>query len=145
MKKIFLLAVLFISVVSYSQIEFVETTRTEVVGHVEFVYLEKVSDESYNFFYKNINDPINDYVFFSFKNTNDDIGKLHQFLVSGFNAPPGEVYKIKANGDAVYFRYERQDDNEIKLQIKQYVSRDPDVTTVSKFITLEEVNKLFQK
>lgn len=144
MKKIFLLATLFISVVSYSQIEIIETTRTEIVAHVEFVYLEKVGDESYSIYYKNMNDPINEYVSFSFKNLNNDFETLHQFLVNGF-ANPGESYKIKANGDAVYFKFERQDDNEVKVQIKQFVSRDPDVTTVSKFISLDEVNKLFQK
>lgn len=145
MKKIFLLATLFISLASYSQIEFMEAAKTEVVGHVEFVYLEKQGEETYNFYYKNINDPINEYVFFSFKSINNDFELLHQFLVKGFEENPREAYKIKANGDVVYFRFERQDDNEVKLQIKQYVSRDPDVTTVSKFITLDEVNKLFQK
>ncbi|MBA6155050.1 hypothetical protein H3Z83_00730 [Tenacibaculum sp. S7007] len=144
MKKIILLATLFISAVGYSQIEFIDTARTEVVAHVEFVYIEKVGDESYSIFYKNMNDPINEYVSFTFKNENDDFNKLHQFLVSGFENP-GQVYKVKANGDAVYFRYERQDDNEVKVQIKQYISRDPDVTTVSKFISVDEVNKLFQK
>lgn len=144
MKKIFLLATLFISVLAYSQIEIIETTRTEIVAHVEFVYLEKVGDESYSIYYKNMNDPINEYVSFSFKNLNNDFETLHKFLVNGFENP-GESYKIKANGDAVYFKFERQDDNEVKVQIKQFVSRDPDVTTVSKFISLDEVNKLFQK
>ncbi|CAL2101073.1 conserved exported protein of unknown function [Tenacibaculum sp. 190130A14a] len=144
MKKVFLLAALFISLASYSQIEFVETTRTEVVSHVEFVYLEKVGEDSYNFYYKNINDPaVNEYVYFTFTNMNNDFGALHKIFLRGFEENPRESYKIKANGDVVWLKFERQHDNEVKVQIKQYVSRDPDVITQSKFISLDEINKLF--
>ncbi|WP_299161675.1 hypothetical protein [uncultured Tenacibaculum sp.] len=147
MKKLFFLAALFFSVVSYSQIEFIESsTKVDIVGQVEFVYLEKVGDnESYNLFYKNINNPINEYVFFSFKNTNDDVSKLHQIMLKGFEEMPMQKFQIKANGDVIFFKYERGDDGEMRMQIQQYVSRDPDVMTVSKFLTLNEVNKLFQK
>ncbi|CAL2082213.1 hypothetical protein [Tenacibaculum sp. 190524A02b] len=145
MRKLFLLATLLISFASYSQIEFIETTRTEVVSHVEFVYLEKVGEDSYNFYYKNINDPINEYVHFTFKNLNNDFDALHQIFLRGFEEKPREAYKIKANGDVVWLKYERQSDGEIKVQIKQYVSRDPDVVTLSKFISLDEINKLFNK
>lgn len=145
MKKLFFLSALFFSLASYSQIEFFETTKTEVVGHVEFVYLEKVGEDSYNFYYKNMNDPIQDYVFFSFKDVNNDFEMLHKFLTKGFEENPRDAYRIKANGNVVLFKYERQRDNEVKLQIKQYVSRDPDVITVSKFISLDELNKLFKK
>lgn len=144
MKKILFLITLFFSAMSYAQIEFVETTKIEIVGQVEFIYLEKVGEESYNFFYKNMNDPINEYVNFSFRNMNDDVSKLHQIIVRGFEENPRDPYKIKANGDVVWLKYEKED-GEVKLQIQQYVSRDPDVMTVSKFITLDEVNRLFKK
>lgn len=145
MKKLSFFIALFVSLASYSQIEFFETEKTEVIGHVEFVYLEKVGENTYNFYYKNMNDPIQDYVFFSFNDVNDDFNMLHQFLAKGFEENPRDGYKIKANGNVVLFKYERQRDNEVKMRIKQYVSRDPDVTTVSKFMTLEELNKLFKK
>lgn len=146
MKKLFLLAALFISLASYSQIEFIETTRTEVVSHVEFVYMEKVGEDSYNFYYKNINsEAINEYVHFTFTNLNNDFNSLHQIFLRGFQENPREAYKIKANGAVVFLKFERQNDNEVKVQIKQYVSRDPDVVTQSKFISQDEINKLFSK
>ncbi|WP_422091166.1 hypothetical protein [Tenacibaculum ovolyticum] len=144
MKKLFFLAALFFSLVSYSQIEFIETAKVEIVGRVEFVYLEKIGDEAYNLFYKNINNPINEYVSFTFKNVDNDADKLHQIMVRGFNEAAGSKYQIKANGDVVYLKYERED-GIIKLQIEQYVSREPDVLTESRLLTLDEVNKLFRK
>ncbi len=144
MKKLFFLAALFFSVVSYSQIEFIETAKIEIVGRVEFVYLEKIGDEAYNLFYKNINNPISEYVSFTFKNMDNDADKLHQIMVRGFDEVAGNKYQIKANGDVVYLKYER-DDGEIKMQIEQYVSRDPDIMTESKLLTLFEINKLFKK
>lgn len=144
MKKLFFIATLFLSVASYSQIEFIETAKIEIVGRVEFVYLEKLGDEAYNLFYKNINNPINEYVSFTFKNVDNDADKLHEIMTRGFAEAAGHKYQIKANGDVVYLKYER-DEGEIKLQIEQYVSRDPDVLTESKLLTLEEINKLFRK
>ncbi|MCT4698608.1 MULTISPECIES: hypothetical protein [Tenacibaculum] len=144
MKKLFFIATLFLSVASYSQIELIETARVEIVGRVEFVYLEKIGDEAYNLFYKNINNPINEYVSFTFKNVDNDADKLHQIMVRGFEEAAGSKYQIKANGDVVYLKYER-DEGVIKLQIEQYVSREPDVLTESKLLTLDEINKLFRK
>lgn len=144
MKKLLFLATLFFSVASYSQIEFIETARIEIVGRVEFVYLEKIGDEAYNLFYKNINNPINEYVSFTFKNMDNDADKLHEIMVRGFSETPGSKYQIKANGDVVYLKYEK-DEGVVKLQIEQYVSREPDVLTESRLLTLEEINKLFKK
>ncbi|CAM1333241.1 hypothetical protein [Tenacibaculum aestuariivivum] len=142
MKKLFFLAALFFAVASYSQIEFVEKTKIDVVGQVEFVYLEKVGNEAYNLFYKNVNNPVNEYIFFSFKNVDNDANKLHQIIARGYEEATGSRYQIKANGEAVYFKYVR-DQGEVKMKIQQYVSREPDVLTESKLLTLSEVNKLF--
>ncbi|MEX6625756.1 hypothetical protein [Tenacibaculum salmonis] len=142
MKKLFFLATLFFSVASYSQIEFVEKTKIDVVGQVEFVYLEKVGNESYNLFYKNINNTVNEYISFSFKNVDNDAAKLHQIIARGFEESTGSRYQIKANGDAIYFKYVRVQ-GEVKMKIQQYVSREPDVLTESKLLTLDEVNELF--
>ncbi|AZJ35945.1 hypothetical protein [Tenacibaculum singaporense] len=144
MKKLLLLTGLLFSVASYSQIEFIETTKTEIVGKIEYVYLEKIGDEAYNFYYKNINDPIHEYVHFSFKNLDNDVEKLHQIIVKGFEENPRDPYKIKANGDVIWLKYTKVD-GVVMLQIQQYVSRDPDIMTVSKLLTYEEVNKLFSK
>lgn len=142
MKKLFFLATLFLSVASYSQIEFVEKTQIDVVGQVEFVYLEKVGTESYNLYYRNINNPVKEYVSFSFKNTNNDAAKLHEIIVRGFEESTGSRYQVKANGDAVYFKYV-SDQGVVKMKIQEYVSREPDILTESKLMTIEEVNKVF--
>ncbi|WP_299010567.1 hypothetical protein [uncultured Tenacibaculum sp.] len=144
MKKLLFLTALLCSIMSYSQIEFIETTKTEIVGKIEYVYLEKIGDEAYNFYYKNINDPIHEYVHFSFKNLDNDVEKLHQIIVKGFEENPRDPYKIKANGDVIWLKYTKVD-GVVMLQIQQYVSRDPDIMTVSKLLTYEEVNKLFSK
>ncbi|MEE3999095.1 hypothetical protein V1T75_02005 [Tenacibaculum sp. FZY0031] len=144
MKKLLLLAGLLFSVASYSQIEFIETTKTEIVGKIEYVYLEKIGNEAYNFYYKNINDPIHEYVHFSFKNLDNDVEKLYQIMIKGFEENPRDPYKIKANGDVIWLKYTKVD-GIVVLQIQQYVSRDPDIMTVSKLLTYEEVNKLFSK
>lgn len=144
MKKLFFALALFVSISTFSQIELIETTKTEVVGRVEFVYLEKIGDESYNLFYKNMNNPVKEYVNFSFNNVNNDADKLHQIMVNGFTEMPRDPYKVKANGDIVWLKYEKVQEVPV-LQIQQYVSRDPDVMTVSKYLTLDEVNKIFKK
>jgi len=144
MKRLLFLTALLCSIMSYSQIEFIETTKTEIVGKIEYVYLEKIGDEAYNFYYKNINDPIHEYVHFSFKNLDNDVEKLHQIIVKGFEENPRDPYKIKANGDVIWLKYTKVD-GVVMLQIQQYVSRDPDIMTVSKLLTYEEVNKLFSK
>ena len=144
MKKLLFVAALMLSAVSYSQIEFVETTKTEVTGKIEYVYLEKIGNEAYNFYYKNINDPIHEYVHFSFKNLDNDIEKLYQIIAKGFEESPRDPYKIKANGEVVWLKYTKEEGVTL-LQIQQYVSRDPDVMTVSKLLTFNDVNKLFNK
>ncbi|WP_428743036.1 hypothetical protein [Tenacibaculum sp.] len=144
MKKLLFVAALMLSAVSYSQIEFIETTKTEVTGKIEYVYLEKIGNEAYNFYYKNINDPIHEYVHFSFKNLDNDIEKLYQIIAKGFEESPRDPYKIKANGEVVWLKYTKEEGVTL-LQIQQYVSRDPDVMTVSKLLTFNDVNKLFNK
>ncbi|WP_233898968.1 hypothetical protein [Tenacibaculum piscium] len=142
MKKLVVVVTLFFSAISFAQIEFVEKTKIDVVGQVEYVYLEKVGDEAYNLFYKNVNNPVKEYVSFSFKNIDNDAAKLHQIIVRGFEESTGSRYQIKANGDAIYFKYVR-DQGIVKMKIQQYVSREPDVLTESKLLTLDEVNKIF--
>lgn len=144
MKKLLFFGAFMFSLVSYSQIEFIETTKTEIVGKVEYVYLEKIGEEAYNLYYKNLNDPIHEYVSFSFKNLDNDIEKLYQIIMRGFQESPRDPYKIKANGDVIWLKYTKED-GIVHLQIQQYVSRDPDIMTVSKLLTYDQVNRLFSK
>ncbi len=140
------LMVLFVSAASFAQIELVESSKTEVVSQVSYVYLEKVGKTDYNFFYKDMNSVGHEYVNFAFKNLDNDVDKLYQILSNGFTDVPRDPLKMKANGEIVWLKYTRDTvDNTITLTIEQYVSTDPEVKTISRPLTLEDVNTLFGK
>ena len=140
------LMVLFVSAASFAQIELVESSKTEVISQVSYVYLEKEGETDYNFFYKNMNSVGHEYVNFAFKNLDNDVDKLYQILSNGFADVPRDPLKMKANGEIVWLKYTRDTvDNTITLTIEQYVSTDPEVKTVSRPLTLEDINTLFGK
>ena len=147
MKSIFTIAVfLFASVATFSQIELVETSKTEVLSQISYVYLEKKGEVDYNFFYKDMNSVAHEYVSFSFKNMDNDVDKLYQILSNGFEEVPRDPLKMKANGEVVWLKYSIDSvDRSITLTVEQYVSTDPEVKTVSRPLTLEDINKLFNK
>lgn len=147
MKNIFTIAVfLLMSISTFSQIELVETSKTEVISQVSYVYLEKKGESDYNFFYKNMNSVSHEYVSFSFKNIDNDVDKLYQILSNGFEEVPRDPLKMKANGEIVWLKYTYDSvDSSVTLTVEQYVSTDPEIKTVSRPLTLEDVNKLFNK
>lgn len=147
MKNIFTIAVfLLTSISTFSQIELVETSKTEVISQVSYVYLEKKGENDYNFFYKNMNSVSHEYVSFSFKNIDNDVDKLYQILSNGFKEVPRDPLKMKANGEIVWLKYTYDSlDSSVTLTVEQYVSTDPEIKTVSRPLTLEDVNKLFNK
>ena len=147
MKNLFTIAMLlFLSATSFSQIELVETSKTEVISQISYVYLEKKGDNMYNFFYKDMNSVQHQYVSFSFRNLNNDVDKLHEILSNGFKEGPRDPLKMKANGEIIWLKYTRNSvDNTITLTVEQYVSTDPEVKTVSRPLTLDDINTLFKK
>lgn len=147
MKKFFTIAaMLLLSVSSFSQIELVETSKSEVISQISYVYLEKKGEDMYNFFYKDVNSVAHEYVSFSFRNLDNDVDKLYKILSNGFEEVPRDPLKMKANGEIVWLKYSRDAvDNKITLTIEQYVSTNPEVKTVSRPLTAEDVNKLFSK
>ncbi len=147
MKNIFTIAVfLLTSISTFSQIELVETSKTEVISQVSYVYLEKKGESDYNFFYKNMNSVSHEYVSFSFKNIDNDVDKLYQILSNGFKEVPRDPLKMKANGEIVWLKYTYDSlDSSVTLTVEQYVSTDPEIKTVSRPLTSEDVNKLFNK
>lgn len=148
MKKVLLLLLLVVSSVSYSQIEFIETSQSEVVGKISYVYLEKIGDTDYNFFFKNINAIGHEYVSFSFKNLDNDIDKLYNGIMQGFADVPRDPLKMKANGQIVWLKYTRED-GDVFLQIQMTSGDNPvDVeenVKVSRLLTAEDITKLFKK
>lgn len=147
MKNLLTMAmVLFLSVTSFAQIELVETSKTEVISQISYVYLEKKGENMYNFFYKDMNSVQHQYVSFSFRNLDNDVDKLYQILSNGFEEVPRDPLKMKANGEIIWLKYKRDTlDNTITLTVEQYISTDPEIKTVSRPLTLEDVNKLFNK
>jgi hypothetical protein len=148
MRKAFLLLLFVVSSAAYAQIEFIETSQSEVVGKVSYVYLEKVGENDYNFFFKNINAIGHEYVNFSFKNVDNDVDKLYNGLMQGFQDVPRDPLKMKANGQIVWLKYTRED-GEAFLQIQMTSGDNPvDVdenVKVSRLLTAEDVTKLFKK
>ena len=147
MKNVLTIAmVLFLSATSFSQIELVETSKAEVLSQISYVYLEKKGKKMYNFFYKDMNTVAHQYVSFSFENLDNDVDKLHTILTNGFKEAPRDPLKMKANGEVVWLKYTRNStDNSITLTIEQYVSTEPEIKTVSRPLSLQDVNKLFGK
>lgn len=148
MRKTLLLLLLVVSGSVYSQIEFLDTTQSEVVGKISYVYLEKVGENDYNFFFKNINSVGHEYVNFSFKNVDNDIDKLYNGIMQGFTDVPRDPLKMKANGQIVWLKYVRED-GEVSLQL-QMTSGDNPVDTeenvkVSRWLTQDDVKNLFKK
>ena len=147
MRKSFITAiVLLLSISSFGQIELVETSKSEVVSQISYVYLEKNGATNYNFFYKDMNSVAHEYVSFSFTNLDNDVDKLYQILSNGFVEVPRDPLKMKANGEIVWLKYTRDTvDNSITLTVEQYVSTDPEIKTVSRPLTAEDINTLFGK
>lgn len=149
MKKALLLLLLVVSSSVYSQIEFIETNQSEVVGKISYVYLEKVGETDYNFFYKNINAIGHEYVSFSFKNVDNDIDKLYAGLMNGFKEVPRDPLKMKANGQIIWLKYTRADGGDVFLQIQQTSGDNPVETEenvkVSRLLTAEDITRLFRK
>ncbi|TCI84724.1 hypothetical protein [Tenacibaculum sp. M341] len=146
MRKLVLGLVLLASVSVSAQIELVETEQSEVVGKISYVYLEKIGDNEYNFFYKNINAIGHEYVNFSFKNLDNDLDKLYQILMKGFEDVPRDPLKMKANGEIVWLKYSRED-GEAFLQIQQTEGdgSSENAVKVSRLLTKEDITQLFKK
>jgi len=137
---------LFLSVTSFAQIELVETSKTEVISQISYVYLEKKGEDLYNFFYKDMNSVAHEYVSFSFRNLDNDVDKLYKILSNGFVEAPRDPLKMKANGEIVWLKYTRNTvDGTITLTVEQYVSTDPEVKTISRPLTASDIDTLFGK
>lgn len=146
-KALLLLLFVVSSSAAYAQIEFLETSQSEIVGKVSYVYLEKVGESDYNFFFKNINAIGHEYVNFSFKNVDNDIDKLYNGLMMGFQNVPRDPLKMKANGQIVWLKYTRED-GEAFLQIQMTSGDDPEIAEtvkVSRLLTAEDITNLFKK
>lgn len=157
MKKIFFVFLFLISFTAFSQIERVDQQTAEITSRISHVYLEKIDDKEYNFFYKNMNSSGHEYVKFSFKTLNDSYNLLYEILMEGFKNMPRDPMKIKANGEIVWLKYFKEDGVTL-LQIEQNIEEKLDEDdygygnggksikmTMSRPLTEEDVTNLFKK
>lgn len=160
MKNLFFVLLLAMSVSVSSQIERVEQTKAEITSRISHVYLEKIDNAEYNFFYKNMNAVGHEYVKFSFKTLNNSYDLLYEIIMEGFKEVPRDPVKIKANGEIVWLKYFKED-GKVFLKIKQYVDEENKTSevdeqgntidkvgsemTVSRPLSEEDITDLFKK
>lgn len=148
MKKIVVVVLFLVSVSAFSQIELIETAKVKMIGKITDAYMEKIGDDEYNLFYKNVKAIGKEYDNFSFKNINNDYDALYQILMNGFKEASRDPLKIKANGEIVWLQFTYiNEDNMVTLEFKQNANNEnnPDELTVSRPFTAEEITKLFNK
>lgn len=146
MKKIMALTLFLASFAGYSQIELVETESSEIISKVSYLYLEKKGENEYSFYYKNMNSVGHEYANFTFKDLDNDLEKLYQIIVKGFEEKPRDPLKIKANGAVVWLNYKTDDiSGETLLTVEQFEDEDPEVSSVSRPVNKEDIDKLFRK
>ena len=136
---------LFMSTSAFSQIELVETSQSEIISRISYVYMEKVGDNEYNLFYKNMNSVGHEYTSFGFKNLDNDYDKLYSILMKGFEDVPRDPLKLKANGEIVWLKYSMED-SKAYLQIQQYDNEEnAEDMRASRLLTAEDITNLFKK
>lgn len=153
MKKLSFIFLVFISLTAFSQIERVDQQKVEITSRISNVYMEKVDDKEYNFFYKDMNSVGHEYVSFSFKTLNNSYDLLYEIFMEGFENPPRDPVKFKANGEIVWLKYFKKD-GVIFLQVEQNLERasedseyDENDTnmTRSRELSAEDITNLFKK
>lgn len=153
MKKLSFIFLVFISLTAFSQIERVDQQKVEITSRISNVYMEKVDDKEYNFFYKDMNSVGHEYVSFSFKTLNNSYDLLYEIFMEGFNDMPRDPVKFKANGEIVWLKYFKKD-AVIYLQIEQNLTveeqgdeynENSNNMTRSRELSAEDVTNLFRK
>lgn len=155
MKKLSFIFLFFVSITVFSQIERVDQQKVEITSRISNVYMEKIDDKEYNFFYKNMNSVGHEYVNFSFKTLNDSYNLLYEIFMEGFNEMPRDPVKFKANGEIVWLKYFKKD-GVIFLQIEQSLDKietegveeyeeDNSNKTRSRELSQEDITNLFRK
>lgn len=153
MKKLSFIFLFFISLTAFSQIERIDQQKVEITSRISNAYMEKVDDKEYNFFYKDMNSVGHEYVSFSFKTLNNSYDLLYEIFMEGFNEPPRDPVKFKANGEIVWLKYFKKD-GIIFLQIEQNLERanesdeydaDSSNMTRSRELSQEDITNLFKK
>lgn len=148
MKRIFTIAIMLFSFVSFAQIKVLETVPVEKLGKVNNNYIQKVGDE-YTVYYTSIqnDDESSSLRKFTFKNVNDDYTSLYNIIVNGFTASPLYDIKLELPNNYIWLHYTGSavpDKATVQFMVS---SKDASSATssVSEPFVKDQINKLFQK
>jgi len=149
MKRIFSLAVLLCSFVSFAQIKVLETVPVERLGKVNNNYIQKIGDE-YTVYYTSIqndDDESSSLRKFTFKNVNNDYTGLYNIIMNGFGASPLYDIKLELPNNYIWLHYTGSVIPE-KATVQFMVSNkeaSSATSSVSEPFVKEQINRLFQK
>ena len=145
MKKLITIAVLFLSVIGFSQIKVLETVPVEKLGRVNNnFYVQKIGDE-FTFFYTTVpgEDEEPSLKAFSFKNIDNAYQSLYKIISGGFTASPLNDVKLELPNNYVWLHYIVSSD---KTNVQFMVTnKATNTTNMSEPLSKEQVEKLFQK
>ncbi|MGQ7944737.1 hypothetical protein [Flavobacterium sp. WC2509] len=145
MKKVFAIAILFISAAGFSQIKVVETVPVERLGRINnSFYVQKIGDD-FTFFYttQSTNDEEAALKNFTFKNVDNAYQSLYSIISKGFTSSPLNDVKLELPNNFVWLHYIASSD---KTTVQFMVtSKDASTTNVSEPLSKEQIEKLFQK
>lgn len=145
MKKIFAIAVLFVSAIGFSQIKVIETVPVEKLGRVNnSFYVQKIGDD-FTFFYTTVpsDDAESALKAFTFKNVDNAYQSFYKIISGGFGASPLNDVKLELPNNFVWLHYIASSD---KTMVQFMVSsKDAASTHISEPLSKEQVDKLFQK
>jgi hypothetical protein len=146
MKKIITVAILLIATISFAQIKVVETVPVERLGKVKSsAYIQKVGEE-YTLYFKTVpnDDEASVIKKFSFKDLNNDYEGFYKIISDGFSASPIYDIKLELPDSYVWLHYVVG----TTVTTVQFMSSGKSVgasTGVSEPLTLDDINKLFQR
>ncbi|WP_300566102.1 hypothetical protein [Flavobacterium sp.] len=145
MKKLFAVALLLLSVVTFGQIKVLETTPLERLGRVGIndVYVQKEGVQ-YTFFYKNVESAEDASIRnFTFKNVENDYENFFKIIMDGFNASPMYDIKLELPNDFVWLHYSKTG---AKTGVQFMTTNKLTASTgISGFLSVDDVKKLFER
>lgn len=146
MRKLFVLATLLITGLSFAQIKVLPTTHLERLGRIgtnNDVYVQKEANE-FTFFFKDIESPNgSDIKNFTFKNVDNDYENFYKIIMDGFYANPINDIKLELPKEYIWLRYTKG----INKLVVQFMTIDKASSSIgiSQMMNPDDIKKLFEK
>lgn len=151
MKRIVLTLLIcsFVSLLSYSQIQKIETSKKEMIGKIApmgalNIQCEK-SDDVYIFMYRDVKyTQIVEFKSFVFKDIDNAFDGLYDMIMKGFKNPPKEDIMLELPDDIIWLNYTKAM-GVVNFRFMHSPGKNSEVMGVSGWLTKKKVNKLFGK